>query len=117
MDCPKGKILKNGYKTKESDKRKSYKVKPTCIKDLGKTGKGSKKFTIPDVGLLENYGYTLSESSEKRHLSLKKTLKDNTPLSIFRRLNAFATLVKNTNLSNYRKFIKDRDYIKMKFME
>ena len=101
--CPKGKILKKSYTTK-----KGTKVKPTCIQDQGKPGKGPVLFTIPekDEGLLGDYGYELKISHEKRVKAIKKSIKNNGKLKILRFLVAIRTL----NKSNERYFTKlDKD--------
>jgi hypothetical protein len=101
--CPKGQILKKGYTTK-----KGTKVKPTCIKDKGKPGKGPTLFNISkkDEGLLGDYGYELKISHEKRVKAIKKSIKVNGELKVLRFLNAIRTL----NKSNERYFNKlDKD--------
>ena len=101
--CPKGQILKKGYTTK-----KGTKVKPTCIEDKGKPGKGPVLFKIPkeDEGLLGDYGYELKISHEKRIKAIKKSIKANNSLKVLRYLNAIRTL----NKSNERYFNKlDKD--------
>lgn len=44
--CPKGKILRVGYTTKRGTT-----VRPTCIKDKGKPGKGAKVWQVRRGGL------------------------------------------------------------------
>ena len=63
--CSKGEIERVGYSfVKKTGTHVS--VKPTCIKDKGKPGKGPKLITIPheDEGLLSKYGYSLKNRIE-----------------------------------------------------
>ena len=69
--CPQGQILRVGY---SYEKKKTVNVKPTCIIDKGKPGKGLKLFEIPkeDIGLLSDYGYSLKKTMMKELKLLKK---------------------------------------------
>ena len=89
------------------------KVKKTCIKDQGK---GSKLIIIPkeDRGLLEPYGYILSESYEKRIKALIKANKNEDNLKILRYINALRTLHKS-NQKYFNKLDKDFKYLQMKY--
>jgi hypothetical protein len=117
--CLVGEIEKVGYSYKNKSGKK-IDVKPTCIKDKGKSGKGEKLIIFPeeDVGLLSKYGYKLKNSHEKRVESLKKAIKDNSELKILRHINAIRTLQKS-NEKLYNKLDKDmkwlqKDYQKQK---
>lgn len=109
--CPKGQILKKSYITKNGAK-----VHTTCIKDMGKPGKGPQLFKIPkkDEGLLGDFGYELKNSHEKRIKSIKKSIKENGELKVLRYLNAIRTLNKS-NERNYNKLDKDVKWIQNKF--
>ena len=117
--CSVNEIEKVGYSYKNKS-GKQVDVKPTCIKDKGKPGKGEKLINFPeeDVGLLSKYGYKLKNSHEKRVESLKKAIKDNSELKILRHVNAIRTLQKS-NEKLYNKLDKDmkwlqKDYQKQK---
>ena len=113
--CPMGKIERNSY---SYDKKSGIhiKVKKTCIKDKGKPGKGPKLIIIPkeDRGLLEPYGYTLSESYEKRIKALIKANKNEDNLKILRYINALRTLHKS-NQRYFNKLDKDFKYLQEKY--
>ena len=110
--CQSGQIQKIGYTFVKKSSKKIVKVKPICIEDKGKTGKGPKLITIPseDKGILGKYGYTLKDSHENRIKSLKKALKENPHLKILRHLNAIRTLQKS-NIKNYNKLDKDMKWL------
>jgi hypothetical protein len=81
--CPKGKIMRKGYTRKDGSR-----VKRSCVKDMGKPGKGPK--TLPKIeeeGLLRTYGYKLSDNAAKRKAVLQKAAKAEGPLKIQRHLN------------------------------
>jgi hypothetical protein len=111
--CPKGQILKKAYTTK-----KGTKVPATCIKDMGKPGKGPKLFEIPeeDVGLLGDFGYTLKKKHEERVKALKKAIKENNALKILRHLNALRTLQKS-NEKYFKKLDKDVKWIQKNYFD
>lgn len=81
---------------------------------MKKNSKKKSKIIINDKGLLSRYGYKNVKklSLKKRHKSLKKSLKDNKPLSIYRRLIALSTLMRNTNPKLSKKFKKDAKFVK-----
>ena len=105
--CSKDKILRKSYKTK-----KGIKVPPTCVKDMGKPGKGPKLFEIPeeDKGLLGGFGYTLKKKHEDRVKAIKKAIKEYSILKILRHLNALRTLQKS-NEKYFKKLDKDVKWI------
>jgi hypothetical protein len=111
--CPKGQILKKAYTTK-----KGTKVPATCIKDMGKPGKGPKLFEIPeeDIGLLGDFGYTLKKKHEDRVKALKKAIKENNALKILRHLNALRTLQKS-NEKYFKKLDKDVKWIQKNYFD
>ena len=109
--CSANEIEKVGYSYKKKS-GKQVDVKPTCINDKGKPGKGEKiiNFSEEDVGLLSKYGYKLKNSHEKRVESLKKAIKDNSELKILRHVNAIRTLQKS-NEKLYNKLDKDMKWL------
>lgn len=92
----------------------SVKVSPTCIKDLGKPGKG-KKIIPMDKHFLAPYGYHFSKSDRARHLAIGKAVTVHKPLPIFRYFNAIYVLQKNINPEVAKKAMQDRDYVKSKY--
>jgi hypothetical protein len=112
MNCQKGEILKLGYSYKKKTSKKQIKVKPTCIQDRGKLGKGPKLIKIPseDVGLLSKYEYSLSKKREDRQKALRKANKYEDNLKILRHVNALRTLNKS-NERIYKKLNEDIKYL------
>lgn len=112
-NCHRGEIERAGF-TRKSHERKSYhrksgsrvrgsKVKssetrPTCINDRGLKGKGKKLPFVLEKGILKKFGYSDVKhlSSHERHNILRKVNRHiKNPLSLFRKLNAVATLNRN----------------------
>jgi hypothetical protein len=104
-------IKLSGTKAQLLARLRSYKGK-------NKKKRSSKKNIIGPLrkGTLTHFGYKSTSSAESRHRALHKAVKSEGALSIFRKLNAIATLNKNRNPSLSRKFISDRNYVKNKYM-
>ena len=123
--CSKGYIMREGYKVKSHKSHsknnkeiniKEYWVKPECIKSvLNRSTKGEKLITIIEKNILGKYGYhNIKELSErKRHIYLHNAIKDNKPLSIYRRVIALSTLNKNKDPKLYKRLREDADWIKV----
>jgi hypothetical protein len=111
-NCKKGQIMRVGYEYTKKSSKKTVKVKPTCVEDKGKPGKGPVYFTIPkeDIGLLDKYGYTLKNKYEDRIKSLKKAYKELPKLKVLRYINALRTLQKS-NEKYYNKLDKDMKWL------
>ncbi len=122
--CPKGYIMREGYKRasykshSKSGKKTSVKsnwTAPSCIKSVvGKSEKGEKLIVIIDKDVLGKYGYnniTVMKQTD-RHRALRKAIKANKPLSIYRRLIAIATLNKNKDKKLYKVLREDAAWIK-----
>ncbi len=109
--CGAGEIKRAGY-TRKSSRKGSIKVPATCIKDMGKPGKGPKLGILPkkDIGILSNYGYSLKKPHEERVKAIKRAIKHEKELSILRHINALRTLFKS-NESYYNKLNKDLKWI------
>ena len=109
--CSRGEIRRKGYNFKRSNGTR-VRVSSSCIKDRGAPGKGPRLIVIPKEsrGLLEKYGYNLSESFEERIKALKKAMREEKPLTVLRRVNAIRTLQKS-NRTNYRKLDRDMKWI------
>ena len=112
LKCPQGEINRVGYSFIKKTSKKTVKIKPTCIEDKGKPGKGPKLINIPkeDEGLLSDYGYSLKKSHEDRIKAIKKAYKEHPHLKILRHLNALRTLQKS-NERNYNKLNKDMKWL------
>ena len=120
--CSKGYIMREGYK-KNSFKshsktgKKTSKdiwVAPGCIKSVtGKSKKGTKLITIMDKDVLAKYGYENIKNMNQsdRHKALRKAIRDNKPLSIYRRIIAIATLNKNKDKILYKILRLDAEWI------
>lgn len=65
---------------------------------------------------LRQCGYGVHKSAHARQLALRKATMKYGKLSVFRKLNALAILSKRTNASNSRIYLKDREYIKKRYM-
>jgi len=101
MRCPRGMIMRKGG---------------GCIKDLGLPGKGPKLFELRK-GTLSQFGYEASKSKLARHRALMKAARGGeSPLSIFRKLNALMILTKRTNPKLSQLYKEDRDYVKEKLL-
>lgn len=110
--CPKGQIVKEGYK-KQSKNGKSTWIAPTCIKSNTVLKREPLFYVEPDR--LSKYGYSAIEhkTDTARHTAINKALRaGEKPLSVSRRLNAIATLTKNTNPKLSAIFKKDSEWIK-----
>jgi hypothetical protein len=122
--CPRGYIKREGYK-KESYKShsksgKNINVKeswtaPACIKSpLGRSVKGEKLIVLMEKDVLKKYGYDdiVHLTKNERHRALRKAIRANKPLSIYRRIIAISTLNKNTNPKLYKILREDAEWIK-----
>ena len=122
--CQKGFIKREGYKrtsyksyskTGKNTLVKASWTAPSCIKSVtGKSKKGSKLITIIDKDVLGKYGYNniTSMVQTDRHRALRKAIKANKPLSIYRRIIAIATLNKNKDKKLYKVLREDAKWIK-----
>ena len=80
--------------------------------------KGSKVIIIVDKDVLGKYGYDNIKniSAIKRHIALKKALKELKPLSVYRRLIAIATLNKNKDKELFDILRNDAEWVKVQTM-
>lgn len=111
--CTRGEIVREGFKRKSKSGKQVW-VAPVCVKDTGKAGKQKRLFYL-EPGRLGKYGYDdVAERSDlARHTALKAAVEaGEKPLSVSRRLNALATLTKNTNPKLSKKFKQDSEWIK-----
>jgi len=112
--CDTGEVVREGsYRTSQSGKK--IWTSPTCIPDVGRIGK-SKQIIYVEPERLSKYGYEniVERSDLSRHKSLMKAMREGEkPLSVSRRLNALATLTRNTNSNLSRKLKEDSEWIKL----
>ncbi len=118
MSCPKNMIRRSGYKRKAYTRKDGTRVKATyvksrCIIDRGLPGKGPKLIGKLKKGALAPY--SIKDNTKVREEILRKKVKSYGALDVFRKLNAVATLQKNTNPANSRKFIRDRNWVRRTF--
>jgi hypothetical protein len=135
IHCPKGYIARapyaRRYKTSIREKgytvRKAsgttYKVYPknetlyvpaSCVKDLGKPGKG-----VPEgqgigplrQGEMTRFGYSAKKSTDERHKALRLAVMKLGALSTYRKLDAVAKLSLRIAPDASRIFAEDRDWI------
>ncbi len=112
-DCKEGEIKRVGYTyIKSKSNSTKVNVKSTCVKDMGKPGKGPKLIVMPskDVGILSDYGYHMKDKYEERIKAIKRSLKDNSKLKLIRHINALRTLFKS-NIMYYNKLDKDLKWL------
>ena len=120
--CSKGTILREGYHRRLSSKKlrssiKSVIVAPTCIQARGlskKRGSKGKPLFVLEKGTLGKYGYHDIEhmTQKERHTALHRALKDMSPLSVYRKLNAVYLVNRNTNPNVSTTFKKDSEWVK-----
>jgi hypothetical protein len=97
-----GRLLKRGT---------TYRVKAHCVK--GEASKQPANIIGPlKKGSLTDLGYSAADSMATRHASLSKAVGKYGRLSTYRKLNAVATLTKNTAPTKAAVFKADRDWIK-----
>jgi len=104
--------MRVGYSYKRKTSKRQVNVKPSCVQDRGKLGKGPKLIKIPiyDVGLLGKYDYSLSENRDERHKALKRANRNEDNLKVLRHVNALRTLNKS-NERLYKKLDNDFKYL------
>ena len=94
---------------------KSTLVKPVCVKDTGKPGKGVAKPIGPlRKGELSKYGYSFRIGEDKRHHALRQAIDEFGALGVFRKLTAVANLTEKTAPEASRIFNADRKWIESK---
>jgi hypothetical protein len=99
------------------NKRSLSYVGPKCVKDVGLPGKGNQGASIGPLrkGELTKYGYTITDTEEKRHKALKKAVEEYGALGVYRKLDAVAKLTVRTIPEASKKWASDRDWIKVKY--
>jgi hypothetical protein len=119
--CPQGQILREGYIATRKKKTlmgrllnrgTTYRVKPSCIKNKGKPGKGPAVIGPLKQGDLKTVGYDHTDPAHQRHIALIKAVSEHGHLSVLRKLNAIAVLNKNVAPSRASVYLTDRNWIK-----
>lgn len=80
------------------------------IKNRGKPGRGPKLFTLKKGGLSQ-YGYP-----EGGRGALARAVSAESPLTIFRRLQALGILMKRTEPNKSKKYMRNRNWVRSKYM-
>jgi len=125
MSCPKGMIERVGYEAVRSATNKVYKVKPTCVPDVGKPGKTpeSQRIVVKDDIDLGVYGYDkiTKMNADKRHSVLEKAIsgvmssekvdKHDASVKVMRHLNYLFVLNKNTHVTLSKVLERDRNWV------
>ena len=131
MICPEGMIERVGYKAVRSDNKKVYRVKPTCIQDVGKPGKtpSSEKIMSSDDLDLSIYGYEdlIKLKATDRRNALKKAMEDissmesktihQAAVKVMRRLNYLFVLTRNSQITLSKKLEADRNWIGRTYLD
>lgn len=133
LSCPPGQIARSGYVRKLSSRvqRNGYQrttkegttiivhptakatyVKPSCVKDTGKSGKGQGQIGPLRKGELKRFGYSYKLSEPERRNSLQRAIQELGALNVYRKLNAVAKLTVNSSPSASSSFSADRNWIR-----
>ena len=67
-------------------------------------------------GILSSTGYSVKNSTQKRHKSLNKLVRKEGALKAFRQLNAVAVYTKYSSPRKSKTFKRDRNWVRRKFM-
>jgi hypothetical protein len=140
LQCPKGKIARHGYVRKFGNtvmrkgytvkrvsgqkyhinpRRQSVYVKPVCVKDPFfkdiKQPDSGKRPDIFEKGQLKKHGYVYTRTTEDRHESLTKAVKDFGARNVYRKLKLLITLSRQSVPNAARVFKEDKDWIRQKY--
>ena len=88
-------------------------VKSTRIVNRGRLGKGP--YTLPALTPGKLYGYTVSAASPNRYKSLMFSMKSNSPLVVFRRLQVLARYLKRASPRAQGIVLKNARWVRTKF--
>jgi len=100
--CGSRQIMREGYYRKSYSRKSGSRVSgswvaPTCIEDVGNSGKRQQLFRL-EKGTLSQYGYRVESNATERRKALTRAVNSGLkPLSAFRKLIALRTLTQNTN--------------------
>lgn len=68
-------------------------------------------------GTLSRFGYAIQAPLKTRRSAIKKAVKAESALAIFRKLNALAILNKNAHPGYSKLYLRDRNFVKREFMD
>ena len=104
--CPSGQVLQFGSTRKLKKGRRS--TRKLCVPGIGKLKEGQ----------LAKFGYTdvVHKTTEVRRAALDKAVKEFSPLSVFRKLNAVYVYTRKSAKESSKIFKEDRDWVKSKYM-
>ena len=108
------KVKSRCFRSSHSMNAKIRKIKSRCKRN-NKKNKTHHKCNVLfhlEKGTLSKFGYSMKNSQQSRHKSLKKAIKQVKPLSIYRRLNALYVLNKNKYPENAKIFKDDAEWLK-----
>lgn len=94
---------------------KTIRVAATCIKDLGKKGKGTQKIGPLRKGELAKYGYSTRIPRDQRRSALRRAIAKLGSNNVFHKLDAVAKLSVRTDPKRSRTFVADRDWVRNQF--
>jgi hypothetical protein len=92
-------------------------VAPTCIKDLGRPGRGPKKIGPLRKGELAKFGYSYKYGENERHKALRQAVDEFGALGVYRKLDAVAKLSESNPGAHKASevFTTDRNWVKSRF--
>jgi hypothetical protein len=97
-------------------KARAISVKPQCVKDTGKPGKGAKSPIGPlRKGELHKHGYSFKLKDDDRRKALRQAVKEFGPLGVYRKLNAVSKLSKSLAPQASNVFKSDRNWVSTKY--
>lgn len=106
------KKTKSGKEIKVFPKSKSIFVPASCVKDMGKPGKGAPVIGPLRKGELKKHGYSYRLPELQRQVALTKAIKEFGALDTYRKLNAVTKLTQRTSPNAHKVFGKDRNWIR-----
>jgi hypothetical protein len=122
--CPNGTMKRRSYTRKSytranGTKIEGVKVKSSCIPDRGmKTRLWEIEHKSMGIGRLKkgeltSLGYHVDLAIDERHNILNKAVEKYGSLTVLRKLNALAVYDKRTHPEDAKKFLADRDYVRV----
>lgn len=121
-NCPTSKIMRHGYTrvvNKKNGTRKLVRIKPTCVKDMGKPGTlapGAPTIGPLKKGELSRFGYSYKNPEQVRRRTIAVAIKELGSLNLYRKLDAVAKLTKLTSPKASQTFASDRDWIRTHYV-
>jgi hypothetical protein len=111
--CPKGQMVRAGYKRTSKKTSKTSWAKPTCIKSVSARKQARTPLFVLNKGTLSSHGYHHELSTNGRHDALIKAMHAGVkPLTVYRKLKAVALVNKNTHANLSKIFARDAKWLK-----